>query len=63
MGPTARGRADDDRVAPLDGDGSNDDGIASNDLRLDASSFVQCTTCHGVHYADSVTATEDEYTP
>jgi len=48
-----------DRAAPLDGDGTGDDGIASNNLKRDAFGYVQCLTCHGVHYADSLTETED----
>ena len=53
-----------DRTAPLDGNGAVQgvgpgDGIASSDLRLDSQGLVQCTTCHGVHYADSNTLTED----
>jgi hypothetical protein len=43
---------------PLDGDGTGDDSIASNDLQL-FSSNVQCLTCHGIHFVDSNTQTED----
>ncbi len=58
VGLNANGRGY-DRATPLDGDGGapGSDGIPSNDLLLDGSSNVQCLTCHGVHYADSVTAT------
>ncbi len=52
-----------DRTAPLDGDGSvqgaGGDGIASDDYLLDAAGRVQCLSCHGVHYADGNTQTED----
>lgn len=50
---------------PLDGNGAEQgsggaDTNASNDLALEgASNLVQCLTCHGVHYADSNTLTED----
>jgi hypothetical protein len=50
-----------DRIPPLDGNGgaAGSDGIASNDLKLDGNSNVQCLTCHGIHYVDSNTQTED----
>jgi hypothetical protein len=53
-----------DRAAPLDGDGSvqgvgGGDGNHSNDFNFDAEGLVQCMTCHGIHYADSNTLTED----
>jgi hypothetical protein len=50
-----------DRIPPLDGNGgaAGSDGIASNDLVLDGSNNVQCLTCHGIHYVDSNTQTED----
>lgn len=53
-----------DRPAPLDGNGTaqggaGNDTIASNNLQLFGTGTVQCLTCHGVHYADSNTATED----
>jgi hypothetical protein len=51
-----------DRGTPLDGDGlaqpSAPDNNPTNDLQLDGT-FVQCLTCHGVHYADSNTKTVD----
>jgi len=61
LGANGRGY---DRSAPLDGNGAvqgggGGDGVASDDLRLDAGGLVQCVTCHGVHYADSNTLTED----
>ncbi len=61
LGANGRGY---DRAVPLDGNGAvqgggGGDGVASSDLRLDAGGLVQCTTCHGVHYADSNTLTED----
>lgn len=54
-----------DRTIPLDGNGAIQDSgsadtIESNDLKLDSSNFIQCTTCHGIHDADSMTETEDE---
>jgi len=51
-----------DRTNPLDGDGGapGTDGNPTNDLKLDSSSLVQCTTCHGVHYADSNTLSVDQ---
>ncbi len=56
-----------DRAEPLDGNGTvqaggsspDVDGNPSNDLAFDSSGFVQCLSCHGVHYADSNTATVD----
>ena len=53
-----------DRSAPLDGNGGIQGGAGadtnrSNDLKLDAQGRVQCLTCHGVHYADGNTVTED----
>lgn len=52
-----------DRAAPLDGNGlaqaGDRDTNPSNDLKLDAGNRVQCTTCHGLHYADSNTTTVD----
>jgi len=53
-----------DRSVPLDGNGAvqgggGGDGVSSDNLRLDAGGRVQCLTCHGVHYADSNTFTED----
>ncbi|HHQ49445.1 MAG TPA: IPTL-CTERM sorting domain-containing protein, partial [Acidobacteria bacterium] len=53
-----------DRTAPLDGNGAvqgsgGGDSNTSDDLRLDAGGLVQCLTCHGVHYTDSNTLTED----
>jgi hypothetical protein len=47
-----------DRTVPLDANGAvqgsgSQDGLAANDLRLDATGLVQCTTCHAVHYAPS----------
>lgn len=47
-----------DRAIPLDGDGSSNDGISSNNLILDSSQDIQCLTCHSVHYADSNSQTE-----
>jgi predicted CXXCH cytochrome family protein len=45
---------------PLDADGSPQpsDGITSNDYVLSGGALV-CTSCHGVHYADSNSGTED----
>ncbi len=53
-----------DRPVPLDGNGAvqgtaGADGNESNDFNLDAENMVQCMTCHGIHYADSNTLTED----
>lgn len=53
-----------DRTAPLDGNGATQglpgaDTIASNNLDLDSGNRIQCLTCHGVHYADSNTLSED----
>jgi len=53
-----------DRAAPLDGNGDpqgggGDDANPTNDLKLDGGR-IQCWTCHGVHYADSNTQTEDQ---
>jgi hypothetical protein len=44
-----------DRGAPLDGDGSADDGNPFNTLALDGNGHVHCLTCHGVHNAHSNT--------
>ena len=53
---------------PLDGNGlaqnappglTDVDGIPSNDLGFDGNVNVQCLTCHGVHFVDSNTQTED----
>jgi predicted CXXCH cytochrome family protein len=44
-----------DRAVPLDGDGSANDGNASNNLKLDGAGNIQCLTCHGAHFADSNT--------
>jgi nitrate/TMAO reductase-like tetraheme cytochrome c subunit len=54
-----------DRTVPLDGDGqpltggADADGNVTNDLRLDSSGYVQCLSCHSVHYADSNTLSVD----
>jgi hypothetical protein len=53
-----------DRGVPLDGSGGDQGGAAAdsnptNDLVFDASGYVQCLSCHGVHYADSNTQTVD----
>ncbi len=53
-----------DRPVPLDGNGAvqgsgGGDGNHSNDFNFDAENMVQCLTCHGIHYADSNTLTED----
>jgi len=56
MNANARGY---DRGAPLDGDGSANDGITSNNLKLDSAGNIQCLTCHGVHFADGNTQTEN----
>lgn len=58
----ANGRAY-DRAVPLDGNGGAQgggaaDANATNDLKLDGGR-IQCWTCHGVHYADGNTLTED----
>ena len=58
----ANGRAY-DRAVPLDGNGGAQGGgaadtNATNDLKLDGGR-IQCYTCHGVHYADGNTLTED----
>jgi hypothetical protein len=42
-----------DHPAPLDADGSANDGIASNDLDLAGDGTVRCLTCHAVHNVDS----------
>jgi predicted CXXCH cytochrome family protein len=51
-----------DRATPLDANGGEQgvsgDGLSRNDLALDGSGFVQCLTCHGVHYADSNSLTD-----
>lgn len=50
-----------DRAVPLDAHGlpqTAGDGIASNDLVLNAG-VVNCTTCHAVHNADSNSLTDD----
>lgn len=54
-----------DRAAPLDANGlaqnpGDRDLNPSNDLKLDAGGRVQCLSCHGVHYADGNTLTEDK---
>ncbi len=51
-----------DFAVPLDGNGAvqgsaGADDNPGNDLRLDAFGYVQCLSCHGVHYADSNTQT------
>ncbi len=61
LGANGRGY---DRSAPLDGNGApqggpGTDSNASNDLRFDANGNIQCLTCHGVHFVDSNTMTED----
>ena len=53
-----------DRGVPLDGNGlpqglPGADGNASNNLKLDSGNRIQCLTCHGVHYADGNTLSED----
>ena len=53
-----------DRSVPLDGNGApqgaaGEDSNPTNDLLLDGGGFVQCLTCHGVHYVDSNTLTVD----
>ena len=53
-----------DRSIPLDGNGATQgtpqaDTNATNDLKVDSTSSVQCWTCHGLHYADSNTVTQD----
>jgi hypothetical protein len=53
-----------DRSTPLDGNGAPQggagaDAVASNDLVFDANGEVHCMTCHGVHFSDSNTITED----
>ena len=53
-----------DRSVPLDGNGApqgaaGEDSNPTNDLLLDSGGFVQCLTCHGVHYVDSNTLTVD----
>jgi len=53
-----------DRTTPLDGNGAvqgsgGGAGVASSVLKLDSGGLVQCLTCHGVHYTDSNTLTED----
>jgi len=53
-----------DRAAPLDGNGALQgspgvDGNATNDLLFDGNGNIQCLTCHGVHFVDSNTLTED----
>lgn len=53
-----------DRASPLDGNGNpqgglGEDGIVSNNYKMDSSGNLQCYTCHNVHYADSNTLTED----
>lgn len=46
---------------PLDVDGNPQpsDGNLTNDLQLLGGTTVGCTTCHGVHYTDSDSGTED----
>jgi len=51
-------------ATPLDGNGAvqggaGEDANPTNDLRFDAGGFVQCLSCHGVHYVDSNTQTVD----
>jgi len=66
VGLDANGQAY-DRAQPLDGNGlaqlagaaPDVDGNPSNDLAFDSVGNVQCLSCHGVHYADSNTLTED----
>jgi predicted CXXCH cytochrome family protein len=51
-----------DRGNVLDASGVNQingDGNPTNNLTLDGSGFVQCTTCHNVHNADSNSLTTD----
>ncbi|HPR63301.1 MAG TPA: cytochrome c3 family protein [Thermoanaerobaculia bacterium] len=53
-----------DRAVPQDGNGAAQggggaDSNTSNNLLLDSGGLVQCYTCHGVHYADGNTLTED----
>jgi len=53
-----------DRSVPLDGNGADQgsggaDQNPTNDLVFDSSNFVQCTTCHATHFADSNTQTVD----
>ncbi len=54
-----------DFATPLDGNGAvqgsgGADANPGNDLQLDASGFVQCLSCHGIHYADGNTQTASE---
>ncbi len=46
---------------PLDVDGSAQpsDGNTTNDLKLLSGGVVGCTSCHGVHYTDSDSGTQD----
>jgi hypothetical protein len=55
-----------DRATPLDANGApqvasgpDADGNPTNNLNLDASSKVRCTSCHAVHNADSNSLTQD----
>jgi len=53
-----------DRTVPLDGNGAEQGSVdadtnASNDLRFDTLNHVQCLTCHGIHFTDSNTLTQD----
>lgn len=47
---------------PLDVDGNPQpsDGNLTNDLNLLAGNTIGCTTCHGVHYTDSDSGTQDQ---
>jgi hypothetical protein len=46
---------------PLDTDGNPQpsDGNTTNDYALGAGDIVRCTTCHGIHNADSNSGTVD----
>jgi len=44
---------------PFPQDVSADDRNETNDLKLDSSNRVQCTSCHGMHFCDSNTITKD----
>ncbi len=53
-----------DRGIPLDASGGDQggagmDGNPTNDLVLDSFGNVQCFTCHGMHYADGNSLTQD----
>ncbi len=61
LGANGRGY---DRGVPLDGNGAAQgsggaDANRTNDLTLDATNRIQCYSCHGVHFADSNTTTQD----